>query len=449
VIRPVARIWLIFCAALPVQRWVLGASALLIVAGLLTMPVAPRGVGAVLILLGIGIAPVAMIFALGPLFRALSVPVQHRFLPRFRERMLIALLTLLTAPVLVTVLFITATGMPVALAQIIVYPLAILSAMVWVVLFAPASLWGGIALVVAAMALPRLPEPALANIESLLAPLPVGLMLVAAWLVFARWYLHVPRIGPFAVPSPFRGLAAFDRRMAEENDRVPVSQAAATTMHLMWRTRPTGIQLLVLIATFVLIVAVLGATRLHDRLAMVVVAILFAEAGAYRLGFEVASRARTLWLRAAYSRIELFRTAEIELWMTVLAFVFVPLIVVLAALLYVTHLPGSVILALWSCAAGTAVLAIYLGLIHTRGFQPFDVVAGTLGILSIAAVAWQVLTGSFDTRLLYPVAGGQFALAGICRAIGRHRWDSVDFSGLRPARIRRTAFTDLLAGRVG
>ncbi len=463
---PIPRLALLFCTALPLQRWVIGAGVLLIgvgvsliAGGALMLPVAPPpavavfpiSLGAMLILL------VTVVIPLGWLFRELSLPLPHRFLPRFRRRMLTAAAMLIAAPVAVAAVVVIATSMPAPPPALVVYPLAVLSALFWLVFFAPASLWAAPLFLVAILVGPRLPESVLESvsevgvIESALQPLPLGAALLVGWVVFSAWYLRAVRVGPFRPPYFFRALVGFEERQQSGTLGGPVSRLTATTVQLLWRARPNRQQVLALIATFVIIMGLVVMYLPRAQVAILLSAMLGAQAGAFGLGRSVASRARTLWLRTGWSRAQLYRTAEVELWLSALPFMFGPLAIVMLGLWLSAGIPWSVLTALWLCGAGTAVLAMYLGLIHTRGFRPFDVVMAAGGIGCVAAIAWLLLTGlrgpTFGPGPLLRIFAILTVLAAICRLMGRWRWANVDFARLRQVRLPRTGMEGLLVGR--
>ncbi len=439
---PVLRLVLFFCTALPVQRWVTGAGLLLIAGGLWLMQHAPSR-AFTLILLGVAlILLVTVLMPLAWLFRLLSTPLAHRFLPRFRLRMLVAAGALMTAPVAIAALFVLATGISEPLPQVVVKPLAVVSALFWLVFFAPASLWAALFYALMVVVVARLPEGAARLLELAAQPLPLGMALLAGWAAFAWWYLRAVRVGPFRTPYPLRMLDGFERRHAG-NLPEPVSRATATTVHLLWRARPTRRGLLTMIAFFAILTALLASMVSAAYVPIVIIVMLFAQAGAYRFGLDVASRARTLWLRAAFTRAALYRVAETELWLTALSFIFGPLAAVMAAVWLLAAGPGPVMFALWLYGTGLALLAMYLGLGRIRGFRPFDVVAGVAAVASLGTVAGLVFAGISDPEPLLLMAAGQLMLAVVCRYVGVHRWEHVDFAGLRPVRLSPGMFADL------
>jgi hypothetical protein len=203
----VARVWWTLFTAIRLQRWLAGSG--LVLAGLLAIT------GLVLRepLFGVVFSSLAFfilvvfptLFASAAVFRALSAPRANQLLPKFRSRMLAAILALETTGLLLFALLLFALAwfggraMPL---QPLIYAFAFATAtfMLMFMMFGDWRwMWAWIGTFIAFSVLGQAAPRALAAI-------PPSAWLVAAlavWVAFAGWYLRARRIKPLSlVPQP-------------------------------------------------------------------------------------------------------------------------------------------------------------------------------------------------------------------------------------------------------
>ncbi|HUO68206.1 MAG TPA: hypothetical protein VMV37_11750 [Gammaproteobacteria bacterium] len=434
--RAVARLVWTYLTALPILRWV-GASALA------SLPFAvlamwPRARGfMVLPVIALAIHSLSMTIAAGYLFRVLSSPRSHRFLPHFRGRSLaafLAILAIVSAPWLVIVAW-AALRPPYAFT--LVGPLFIMVMMVGFTFFPVGASVTFAALLLIAWLLTRV---ASAHPELFVASpvtLAVGLLAVwvAIWAAFSVWYLRVRRIEPIQPPAmildklgfrPPARAVVFDRRGA-----VAASLAAAYPQ----ATRQSLVGLAVLLVGTKIATVVATSSHFVFTTPILVPALVIPGVLLAAVATTVARRARSLWLKSGLSRRALLAVTEKQIWRTA-ALRSIAVSVVLAtgfALAY--DVPAPMLARGLVTALTTAVLALYLGLALVRESRLMEVFTAALVIGSAAVALWAAFSAPARDGVWLATIVSQGAAALVCRAIAIAQWRRIDWLVFKPIRV--------------
>lgn len=440
----VARLWVVYFTAFPVQRYVAGCGAALLLLGIAGLAFFPRG-ALLALMLGITFLLFPVLLPAGWVFRVLSAPRRHRLLPRFRIRMLVSIFFVLALPVLLA-LMLLASGAPLPAGPVLVYPVLMLSAYFWMFFFVPASFWGVLLFVLALLVASRMPEPQLAGFMEGIGPAVGAAVLVAGWTAFVVWYLRAARIGPFRVP--LQALQQFGLRLQLDlRERVPVHDAI--TVYVWNRTRPDARQWFWMMVTVVALGGVITfLVRTASDLMWPTVVLLVVLLTSFAVGKAAAHRARLLWLKAPLSRTEIYSTIEQGLWRMYVPTMLGMVLVFLAFIGMFQRVSVPLLVALFPFAAAAVPFGCYLGLMWVRGWRVLDAAMAVVLLLSLAGAAWIVLRDPARYDLLLALAAFDAAAALACRAIGLHRWPRVDWLEVRlPRRSGGPSLTDMLAGR--
>lgn len=140
-----------------------------------------------------------------------------------------------------------------------------------------------------------------------------------------------------------------------------------------------------------------------------------------------ATRSRCLWLRVAWSREQLFMRVEASFWLQSV-YSLVVLALLLAGIgIYLEFEFRLLAFGLPLIALG-AVVSLYLGLMMTRDIQAWDATFAIGSMLTLMAVA----LGIADPKIgVVAIFAGEFLLAGLAlvfRRMARSRWESLDWA---------------------
>jgi hypothetical protein len=151
-----------------------------------------------------------------------------------------------------------------------------------------------------------------------------------------------------------------------------------------------------------------------------------------------ATRSRALWLRARWTRAELFRHVEDSFW-RYNCYTLGVLILLLVAIGDWLALPTRVLaFGMGLLALGTA-LSTYLGLIVTARISLRDAVLAVAAMLALMVTAVYATAPSAATVTIVALEIGLAALALFVREIARRRWSRLDWMLCRPEQVVRAA----------
>jgi hypothetical protein len=144
-----------------------------------------------------------------------------------------------------------------------------------------------------------------------------------------------------------------------------------------------------------------------------------------------------LWLRARWSRAEIFAQVERSFWRHN-AYVLLALLVLLAVIGVTSRLPLRLLgVGLPLLALGTT-LSTYLGLLITRGLRWFEIALGLGVMLALMVIAVAAVSGTVSLLWLVAFELLLAALAAVLRLMARNRWAQIDWAESRPvSRSRR------------
>ncbi len=150
------------------------------------------------------------------------------------------------------------------------------------------------------------------------------------------------------------------------------------------------------------------------------------------LAGRAAERSRAIWLRARWSREELFARVEAAFWKHN-SYALVLLLILLAAVVRFYDLPARVVpLGIPLLVLGM-VLSTYLGLAMTRGLRWIEAslaIAIMLALMGVAVLA----AGPHDERIVMALEIVFTLFAVTLRFVARHRWHHLDWTLCRPER---------------
>ena len=434
--KAIARLVWTYLTALPILRWV-GCVAL---ASLPFAVVAiwPRTRGFMAFpVIALAIHSLSMTIAAGYLFRVLSSPRSHRFLPHFRGRSLVAfhaIVAVVSAPWLVIVVW-AALRPPYAVTLVV--PLFITVMMVGFTFFPIGAPVTFAALLLIAWLLTRLAsaQPELFVASPITIVVDLLAVWAAIWVAFSVWYLRVRRIEPMQPLAmildklrfrPPARVLVFDRRSA-----VAASLAAAYPS----AARQTLVGLAVLLVGTNIAIAVARASLLVLTTPILVPALVIPGVLLAAIATTVARRARSLWLKSGLSRRDLLAVTEKQVWRTA-ALRSIAVSVVLATGFGLAYdVPTPMLGRALVSAVATAALALYLGLAYVRDSRLMETCTAAL-VIGSAGVA---LFAAFSTPprdvlwLATIIAQGVAALA--CRAVAISQWRRIDWLVFKPIRM--------------
>ncbi len=434
--KAIARLVWTYLTALPILRWV-GVIALAS-SPFAVLAIWPRTRGFMALpMIAFAIHSLSMTIAAGYLFRVLSSPRSHRFLPHFRGRSLaafLAIVAVVSAPWLGVVAW---AALRPPYAATLVGPLFIMVMMVGFTFFPAGAAITFAVLLSLAWLLTRL---ASAEPDLLAAPpiaVAVGLLAiwVAVWAAFSIWYLRVRRIEPIQPLAtmfdklgfaPAARSLVFDRRSA-----VAASLAAAypqaTTQTLV------GLAVLLVgtkIATLVATASSLAFTTPMLMPALVIPGVLLAA-----IATTVARRARSLWLKSGLSRRDLLAATEKQIWRTAAVRSIAASFVLATGFALAYDVPTPVLARGLVSAVATAVLALYLGLALVRDSRLTEACTAALVIGSAAVALWAAFSAPARDGVWLATIGSQGAAALVCRGIAIAQWRKIDWLVFKPIRI--------------
>ena len=144
-----------------------------------------------------------------------------------------------------------------------------------------------------------------------------------------------------------------------------------------------------------------------------------------------ATRGRALWLRARWTRAELFRHVEDSFW-RYNCYTLGVLLLLLVAIGDSLALPTRVLaFGMGLLALGTT-LSTYIGLIVTTRIGWRDAVLAVVVILALMRTAYLASWPTTPTATIVAYEIGLAALALIVRELARHRWSRLDWMLCRP-----------------
>ena len=443
--KAVARLVWTYLTALPILRWV-GAVALA------SLPFAvigmwPRTRGFIALpMLAFAIHSLSMTIAAGYLFRVLSSPRSHRFLPHFRGRSLaafLAIVAVVSAPWLVIVAW-AALRPPYAVT--LVAPLFIIIVMVGFTFFPVGAAVTLVSLLAVGWLVTRfgLPHPTLVEVPSDAGPsaLAIAVFLLcvwaAIWIAFSIWYLRVRRIEPIQTPAmildkigigPAAGSVVFDRGRALEASLSAAHPQGARQRALFIAMLVVGTKL-----------AVGAMSGLHLPLYTARVFLFFP--GLVIPGTLLAAvattharRTRSVWLKSGLSRRGLLAAIEKQIWRRAAPGAIAVSVVLSTGLALAYDVAIPALARGLASAAATALLAVYLGVAFVRDSRLIELCVAAVLVASACVGAWSALSGPEHVGLWLATILSQAAAALAFRAIAIAQWRTIDWLVFKPVRI--------------
>jgi hypothetical protein len=151
-----------------------------------------------------------------------------------------------------------------------------------------------------------------------------------------------------------------------------------------------------------------------------------------------ATRSRALWLRARWTRAELFRHVEDSFW-GYNCYTLGVLILLLVSIGDWLAVPTRVLAFGMGLLALGVTLSTYLGLIVTSKVAWHDAVLAVAAMLALMATAVYVAAPSTATVTIVALEVGLAALAVFVREVARRRWSRLDWMLCRPEQLVRPA----------
>lgn len=149
---------------------------------------------------------------------------------------------------------------------------------------------------------------------------------------------------------------------------------------------------------------------------------------------EAAPRSRSLWLRRAWSRSELFANVERSFWWHngIVSGVLLAFMVGIGSFM---HLPGELLAGgLPLLILGTA-LSTYLGLMITRGLRWIEICVGSAVMLTLMAVSLLLSQELVKLWLVSTIEALLLVLVFVLRTVARRRWSRIDWVECRAPRV--------------
>ncbi len=438
--KAIARLVWTYLTALPILRWV-GAVALASLP-FAVLAIWPRMRGFMALpIIAFAIHSLSMTIAAGYLFRVLSSPRAHRFLPHFRGRSLAAFLVIvavvstpwllivawaalrppyavtLVAPLFIVVMFVAFTFFPVGAAV----TFAVLLSLAW-------------PLTQVASAQPEI-FPAALGLSPIAVAIGVLATWVATWAAFSVWYLRVRRIEPIQPPEmildrlgfrPAVRSVVFDRRSAVAASLTSAYPQAAKQTLVGFAVLLVGTKIATLVAT---------ASHLAFTTPILVPALVVPGVLLAAITTRVARRARSLWLKSGLSRRDLLAATEKQIWRTAALRSIAASVVLATGFALAYDVPGRVLARGLVSALATAVLALYLGLAHVRESRLVEICTAALVIAGAGVALWAAFSSPARDGLWLATIASQVAAALLCRAIAIAQWRKIDWLVFKPVRM--------------
>ncbi|HEX5045719.1 MAG TPA: hypothetical protein VFX89_01265 [Gammaproteobacteria bacterium] len=151
-----------------------------------------------------------------------------------------------------------------------------------------------------------------------------------------------------------------------------------------------------------------------------------------------AARSRALWLRAHWTREQLFARIEAAYWKRT-CYVLGVLLVAMALVGTYFGLPTRPLAFGLALLVLTATVSTYLGLVITRSLGWAVTALALGGILALLATAWYVADTATPTSTIVSLEAGLAALAVALRSVAKRRWLGLDWMLSRPETATRAA----------
>lgn len=151
-----------------------------------------------------------------------------------------------------------------------------------------------------------------------------------------------------------------------------------------------------------------------------------------------ATRSRALWLRARWTRAELFARVEGSFWRHN-CYVLGVLLVLLVVLGDMLGAPTRVLAFGMGLLALGSALSTYIGLIVTARIGWGDAALAAAAMLALMAAAICISRPTTPTATIVAIEAGLAALTFIVRELARHRWSRLDWMLCRPEQLVRAA----------
>jgi hypothetical protein len=147
---------------------------------------------------------------------------------------------------------------------------------------------------------------------------------------------------------------------------------------------------------------------------------------------------RALWLRARWTRAELFRHVEDSFW-RYNCYTLGVLLLLLVAIGDWLALPTRVLAFGMGLLALGVALSTYLGLIVTARVAWRDAVLAVAAMLALMATAVYVTAPTTATASIIALEAGLAAFALFVRQVARRRWSRLDWMLCRPEQLVRAS----------
>ena len=441
--KAIARLVWTYLTAFPILRWVgvvaLGSLPFAVLGiwprtrGWLTLPI-----------IAFAIHSLSMAIATPYLFRVVSSPRSHRFLPHFRGRSLAAFLVIVavvSAPWIVGLLVASPASRPpyaaFVLPFLIILPLLIMLLMVFT--FFPVGVVVTFALFLAiAWAMPRLGGPP--ELVFVAGPMAIAIFVLGAWvgcIAFSIWYLRARRIEPFqSVTMILERIGIRDSAGAVDFDRgsaMAASLAAAyphSSKHMLFWVA-------MLVLGMKLVGVPLSGVRLlvHTAPALIFPALIIPSTLLAAVAPRFARRTRSLWLKSGLSRRGLLAAIEKQIWRSAVPGALVVSVVLSSGIALAYDVPMPMLARGLASAAATAVLAVYLSVAFVRDSTFIEACIAAVLVASAGVGAWAALSAPTHIGVWLATILTQVALALVFRAVAIVQWRKIDWLMFKPPRI--------------
>jgi hypothetical protein len=241
---------------------------------------------------------------------------------------------------------------------------------------------------------------------------------VITWTLFGAWLFLTPHL---------RNARARRGSWLAGSPR-PVRYAPGREFQLMLgTTRPW---LLAVAMLFPIVVQTLIGFRLPETWLFYLTLFSVVAGG---LAGQAAERSRAIWLRARWSREQLFAHVEAAFWKHN-SLALVALLAVLLVVARVYDLPRRVIPLGLPLLVIAMVVSMYLGLMMTRGLRWIESTVAIAVMLALMGVAVMAARETDDAVTVAALEGLFAVLAVVLRFIARARWGRLDWMLCRPER---------------
>ncbi len=424
------RVMVLFFSAMSVQRLLLGAGALLMLASIFV----PPHVRIVFILLGLCLPLVPTLFVGGLLLRYFIAPIHVRLVPRAREQVLGGMMLAVVVVATVATLGVWGAGVDTGLLPILWLRIAAAASVLLLTQFVVITSVPGVTLwFLAVVSLGQsIENPDMRAFVQAIGQ--NGLLLAAifatSWILFASWFLRAR-----SIKSPNDG-----NLVGPRVQKLNRSRATAVRTFLLGQPsiggQVAGGFLVVAIMTLAWVFTGLATQSAHSFADAVTKSInptlllsVFAGIG----GFLVVRRSKSLWLRGGRDRIGVFRACEMQAWIHFGAVVSAVLVLVaIACALAPPSLWAYVVTLIFQMCSG--IWLLYLGLMHVRGWRVLDVVSALVlfGAWVVTFANLQFIIDRPWSLAVLVAAMGAVVLA--LRLVAAHRWRRIDWLVCKPSR---------------